>query len=132
MLLHQPGTAGTPLAGNELLPSGFRRSDVVRLLSQCLDELGYSRAASALQDESGFAVLSDSMAALRAGILAGEWDRVEGVIENLQLLSTSGKLAVRFLIYRQKYLELLEASRAQDALSCLREQLAPLETQVHR
>uniref|UniRef100_A0A7S0INT6 CTLH domain-containing protein n=1 Tax=Calcidiscus leptoporus TaxID=127549 RepID=A0A7S0INT6_9EUKA len=112
-----------------LLPSGFRRSDVVRLMCQCLNDLGYLRAARALEEESGFAVLSDSMASLRAGILVGEWSRVEAEVEQLQLLSKSDKLAVRFLIYRQKYLELLEAGRAQDALHCLREQLAPLETQ---
>jgi len=34
---------------------------------------------------------------------------------------------VRFLILRQKFLEILEASGAAEAMVCLREELAPLE-----
>ena len=36
-------------AEEPILPSGFRRADVVRLLVQCMGGLGYARAASALE-----------------------------------------------------------------------------------
>ena len=35
-----------------VMPSGFRRVDLVRLMTQCLSTLGYTRAAELLQEES--------------------------------------------------------------------------------
>lgn len=111
---------------SEILPSGFRRDDLVRLLTQCIHGLGYHRAAESLEHDSGIRLLSAPMVSFRSGILEGDWDAVERIVDELQL-APPARASVRFLVARQKYMELLEAGKAPDALRCLREQLAPLE-----
>ena len=119
-------------------------------MTQCMHSLGYIQAANLLEEESGVKLLSGPVTKFRDGVLAGEWGLVESLIANLQLLSESSvsvpnanrvprshrwlmpepwsqEANVRFLVYRQKYLELLEAQQTPEALACLREQLAPLE-----
>lgn len=116
-------------SSQEILPSGFRRADLVRLLTQCINTLGYDRAATALQDESGIPLLSTAMAEFQAGVLEGRWDAIVGNIDTLGISSVSCRTAAHALILRQKYLELLEAGRLEEALHCLRSQLAPLYLQ---
>ena len=80
-----------------------------------------------LQEESGILLLSEPIARFRAGVLAGDWALAESLIDDLGFASFGSKLAAQFLLLRQKYLELLEAQQPEEALRCLRGQLAPLE-----
>ena len=114
---------------DETLAAGFRRSDVVRLVTQCLNGLGYEAAAAKLESESGIALLAEPVSRFRQDILEGQWDAVDRLIDEMQL-HTDCRAHVRFLVCRQKYLELLEAGNTTDALKCLRQQLAPLEAQL--
>ena len=108
-------------------PHGFRRADLVRLMTQCLTTLGYSQAASTLQQESGIQLLSEPISRFRDAVVKGEWDVADGLLEQLGFEAASTKLTARFFVQRQKYLEHLEARRPEEALKCLRGQLAPLE-----
>ena len=110
-----------------VLPSGFRRVDMVRLITQCLTTLGYENAAQALQQESGMLLASEPIAHFRTAVLNGEWATAESLLDTLGFLTTASRLSAEWLVVRQKYLELLEASQNEDALHCLRSQLAPLE-----
>jgi hypothetical protein len=56
-----------------LLASGFRRGDVVRLITQCLHDMGYARAADVLQQDSGVTCLSEPIFRFREAILRGDW-----------------------------------------------------------
>ena len=120
------GSASQP-PGDELIESGFRRGDVVRLMTQCLHSLGYVGAAQALEHDSGIQLMSEPVSRFRAGILDGAWQRVEELVEELGLPSEASRVNVRFLVYRQKYLELVESQDLAAALQCLRQQLAPLD-----
>jgi hypothetical protein len=112
-----------------VMPSGFRRVDLVRLITQCLSTLGYAQTAEMLEKESGVRLLSEPIERFRAAVLAGDWALAEGQLDRLGFTSLATKLSAQFLILRQKYMELLEAGRTEEALLCLRGQLAPLEQQ---
>ena len=109
-----------------ITPSGFRRVDVVRLMTQCLSTLGYAQAAEVLQKESGVVLLAEPISRFRAAVLAGEWAVAESLLDSLGFVTSESRLAAEFLLLRQKYLELLEAQKPEEALQCLRCQLAPL------
>ena len=60
-----------------VLPSGFRRVDMVRLITQCLTTLGYENAAQALQQESGMLLASEPIAHFRTAVLNGSLNRAD-------------------------------------------------------
>ena len=121
--------ASSSMDADETLAAGFRRSDIVRLVTQCLNGLGYEAAAAQLESDSGIPLLAEPVSRFRQGILEGHWDAVDRLIDEMRL-HTDCLTHVRFLVCRQKYLELLEAGNTSDALKCLRQQLAPLEAQL--
>ena len=108
-------------------PFGFARADLVRLMMQCLSSLGYEHAVKSLQQESGIHLFSEPIARFRDCVLCGDWDAAKSVVDHLGFSTLATKLAVQFMLGRQKYLELLEAQRTDAALACLRDELAPLE-----
>ena len=114
---------------DERLAAGFRRSDCVRLMTQCLQGLGYNGAASRLEEDSGILLLAQPVSRFRQGVLEGQWGLMDGLVDEMQL-QPNCRARVCFLIYRQKYLELLEAGCSAEALCCLREQLAPLQAHI--
>ena len=114
---------------DERLAAGFRRSDCVRLITQCLQGLGYNGAASRLEEDSGILLLAQPVSRFRQGVLEGQWGLMDGLVDEMQL-QPNCRARVCFLIYRQKYLELLEAGCLPEALCCLREQLAPLQAHI--
>ena len=59
--------------GPALLSSGFRRAEVVRLMQQCLEDLGYSRTAQVLEKDSGIKCLSKPVFRFREAVLGGDW-----------------------------------------------------------
>ncbi|KAG8461351.1 hypothetical protein KFE25_010538 [Diacronema lutheri] len=111
---------------DEVLASGFARSDVVRLITQSLYALGYHRSAELLEGESHVKLLSADVSEFRRGILDGRWDDAGARIPALGLESPEAACAVQFLILEHKYLELVDEQRFAPALDCLRAQLVPL------
>lgn len=120
---------GTSEDADDVLPSGFRRTELVRLLAQCLSTLGYEKAMAALEQESGIRLLSEPMARFRAALLAGDWATTEALINetgsSVGFTSEASRLEARCTVLRQKYLEMLEAGHAEEALRCLRCELTP-------
>uniref|UniRef100_A0A7S4GNX4 CTLH domain-containing protein n=1 Tax=Eutreptiella gymnastica TaxID=73025 RepID=A0A7S4GNX4_9EUGL len=101
------------------------RSEIVRVMLQTLQTLGYKESLQKLEDESGVLLQSQHINQFRACILGGEWDKVIELLPKLQI----GENAVRhvkFLIYQQKFLELLEAGERKQAVECVRTQLTPV------
>mmetsp|Transcript_9669 Transcript_9669/g.29471 ORF Transcript_9669/g.29471 Transcript_9669/m.29471 type:complete len:123 (-) Transcript_9669:2692-3060(-) len=56
-----------------LLPSGLRAADVVRLMAQCIHEMGYTEVAQSLEEHAGVKALAEPVAAFRHAILNGDW-----------------------------------------------------------
>mmetsp|Transcript_7295 Transcript_7295/g.11568 ORF Transcript_7295/g.11568 Transcript_7295/m.11568 type:complete len:562 (-) Transcript_7295:159-1844(-) len=111
--------------GHPLTKNGFYRKDLVRLVIQALHSLGYSKSAEFLESESGILLQSPVVSRFRSSILEGDWNLVETLISDLRIESSDALKNVKFLIYQQKFLELLECKQIDDALHCLRHELAP-------
>lgn len=110
----------------------LRRDDYVRLLIQALNDLGYEKSANALMRESDITLQSEAISEFCTGILEGKWDLVESLLHELSFDDDADILNAKFLIYEQKYLELLEKGAVQQALECLRTNLTPLKLDFKR
>ncbi|KZV65911.1 WD40 repeat-like protein [Peniophora sp. CONT] len=121
-----PTPATVSLPGTTLYPdSNIDREQFVRLVIQTLRDVGYGASAATLEHESGYAMETDAVAALRTHVMAGAWADAHAALDGLGLAPEALPPA-RGLLAQQKYLELLEQSRTTDALKVLRDELAPL------
>jgi hypothetical protein len=126
---------------------GHDREEVSRLLIQALSDLGYTAAAEALVQESGFDLESPTVAAFRDAVLQGEWADAEALLfghptasegntsannNGLVLAEGAEKDVMRFWLRQQKFLELLEARDTGRALTVLRTELTPVYQNVHK
>ncbi|KAF7970217.1 hypothetical protein HWV62_24744 [Athelia sp. TMB] len=118
-----PGTALYPDADTPYV----NREEFVRLVLQSLRDVGYTASAQTLELESGYTMEAPAVARFRRCVLAADWPRAEGALADLGLTEGEGVWEAKYLIYRQKYLELLEAGRTTTALQVLRNELAPLD-----
>ncbi|CAG8545721.1 3038_t:CDS:2, partial [Scutellospora calospora] len=109
-----------------------RREELVRLMVQAMQDMGYSKSAAQLEKESGFLLESSAVAKFRDGVLKGDWDLVESLFPTLELDQNQDIVVVRFLIRQQKYLELLERREIKLALYTLRSELTPLAFNTER
>ncbi|KAI8605976.1 WD40-repeat-containing domain protein [Dissophora ornata] len=114
-----------------ITPSGFSRHELVRLMVQSLQSLGYKKSAQELEAESGFQLESPAVTCFRECVLNGNWDELERLTEELDLDLTHN-VSVKFLIREQKFLELLEARQIKNALMVLRLELTPLNQNMER
>lgn len=121
---HPPNASAKDLS---LTPMGLNRRELVRIIVQSIDALGYPDSARSLERETGIEAMSPQMRTLRDCVLRGHWDQLESVLDSLTVFkSDSDARAARFVLYEQKFLELLEAGRTADALDCLRNHLTRL------
>ncbi|KAG0096084.1 hypothetical protein BGZ93_005017 [Podila epicladia] len=113
-------------------PLGFNRLELVRLMVQSLQGLGYHQAAQTLETESGYQLESPAVSRFRECVLSGNWTEVEQLTSQLNLDFNHGISSVKFLIREQKFLELLEARQIKSALVVLRSELTPLNQNMDR
>ncbi|KAI8354941.1 WD40-repeat-containing domain protein [Mortierella sp. GBAus27b] len=117
-----------------MTPSGFSRHELVRLMVQSLQSLGYKKAARELEDESGYQLESPAVTRFRECVLKGNWEELEQLAGKLDL-DPAHEVSVghvKFLIREQKFLELLEARQIKNALIVLRSELTPLNQNMER
>lgn len=107
---------------------GHDRSEVTRLVIQALGDLGYTAVAQQLEAQSGLTTESPEVAVFRRAVLAGEWATAEDALRRIELQSPGDVKKIVFLIRRQHFLELLETKGVEPALSFLRADMAPLQT----
>ncbi|KAF9558038.1 WD40 repeat-like protein [Agrocybe pediades] len=124
---HGKTVATVSLPGTTLYDDSFvDREEFVRLVIQSLRDVGYIESAATLEAESGYTMESPEVAQFRQYILDGMWAKAEAALMRLGVQEDEGLWDAKFLISRQKYLELLEAKKPTAALQVLRNELAPL------
>lgn len=112
----------------------IRRSEFVRIITRALYSLGYNRSGALLEEESGIPLHSPVVNSFLKQVMNGSWD--EGVA-TLHMIGLSDEPVVKsasFLIYEQKFLELLRKENVNAALDTLRNEIVPLRintTRVH-
>eukprot|EP01134_Creolimax_fragrantissima_P001283 CFRG1283T1 len=102
------------------------REELVRLHIQSLRSLGYLESADTLERESGFTLESDVVNAFRTCMLSGDWNVVIKFINDVLRENPERRDEALFLVYEQKYLELIISQNSAEALLCLQTELAPL------
>ncbi|KAF8912044.1 WD40 repeat-like protein [Gymnopilus junonius] len=124
---HGKSIAKVTLPGTALYDDSFvDREEFVRLVIQSLRDVGYVESAATLEAESGYTMESPEVSLFRQYILDGMWAKAEAALGRLGVQDKEGLWDAKFLISRQKYLELLEARKPTAALQVLRNELAPL------
>ncbi|EFJ15990.1 hypothetical protein SELMODRAFT_268628 [Selaginella moellendorffii] len=105
----------------------IRRVEFVRIITQALYSLGYSRAAALVEEESGVPLQLPVVSDFRREVLDGRWEESVATLAKIgPLLDETHKLAA-FLILQQKFLELLvDRGDVLGALRTLRTEISPL------
>lgn len=127
--------------------NSYARPQIIRLVLQCLQDLGFEGSVKQLEKESGIPAEIEAIGRLRGACLDGRWTEVEKIMEELfmlagdnqgeledsLMLSSSGKInsdtkrmSLKLLIKKQKFLELLEAKQLNEALLVLRNEISCL------
>ena len=152
--LNGSGSSHTNGMGKALSPVqsptyyGHKREEVTRILIQGLKDMGYHGAAETLGHESGYELESPSVSAFRNAILEGHWTDAEHLLlgsvddsrqseeaeeeHGLVLADGADRRQMLFWIRQQKFLELLEQRDLSQALMVLRQELQPLNHDMHQ
>ncbi|KAG2381483.1 hypothetical protein C9374_006472 [Naegleria lovaniensis] len=103
------------------------RKDLVRIIIQALHSLDYKQSAAELEKESGIEYLSKDIVKLRESIMKGSWNECISIVDEiLNQSNCKNTHLVKYHIYKQKYLELLENGEIEEALKTLRNELTPM------
>lgn len=108
--------------------------DIVRMLTQYLNEYGYHASAMVLQDEANqhaksLAAQRSHVKKMRTAILAGDWAEVERLCQKATFKNVKPFL---YAVHRQQFLELIERREHGKAFALLTERLKPLESYAQR
>lgn len=126
---HNSSITRVSLPGTTLYDDPYLdREEFVRLIIQSLRDVGYIESAATLEAESGYSLEAPEVSEFRQHILRGAWAHAEPLLVQLGVTDEDALLDARFLIGKQKYLELLEARKTTAALQVLRNDLAPYST----
>jgi len=64
---------------------GHDREEVTRILIQALGDLGYTKAATMLEDESDYTLESPYVSSFRQAVLKGNWSNAEKLLEGMEI-----------------------------------------------
>ncbi|KAJ1919072.1 bleomycin hydrolase [Mycoemilia scoparia] len=103
----------------------FNEEEVVRLMLQQLQDMGYTDALATLQNESGYQLEQSHISAFRRNVLNGQWSDAEKYI--IDAISDYEKqLSAKLIIRQQHFLELLERKKIKKALAVLQKDLVQI------
>eukprot|EP01018_Ginkgo_biloba_P030190 Gb_04425 [translate_table: standard] len=123
-----------PLREGEIVGSKglIRRVEFVRIITQALYSLGYQKAGSLLEEESGISLESSIASLFRKQVLEGKWEESVAALQHIGQVEESTLKAASFLILQQKFFELLEKVDVPAALKTLRLEISPLQINRQR
>jgi len=104
--------------------SGLPKNELILLILQTLSAMGFQETKEKLQEEANVELESPPVKDLHDVVLAGDWDSCFIMLLNLNLEDDVID-GVKFLIYEQRYLELVAAQEIDNAIICLKNQLRP-------
>jgi len=101
------------------------RTEYIRLIQESLHRLGYSGIAGKLEQQSGIEMQPDFASRFQRAVSSGDWQAATDLLPRL-VTGAAAEREAKFIILRQKYTEMVDASDQVAALECLRHELAPL------
>lgn len=110
----------------------IKKHEFVRIIIQCLYELGYSKSASCLEVESGISLKSAEFQLLESQIIKGNWDGCIGTLKHIKDVMDETRESALFLVFRQCLLEYLSCGQDTLALDVLRRQVSTLHVDKYK
>ncbi|XP_057955684.1 WD repeat-containing protein 26 homolog isoform X2 [Malania oleifera] len=104
----------------------IKRVEFVRIIAKALYSLGYKKSGAHLEEESGIPLHSSMVDLFMQQILDGNWDESVATLHRISPLDETILRSASFLIFEQKFFELLDGEKVMDALKTLRTEIAPL------
>ncbi|KAL1567573.1 transducin family protein / WD-40 repeat family protein [Salvia divinorum] len=106
--------------------------EFVRIITEALYSLGYSKIGAHLEEESGIPLHSNLVLTFVQQILDGQWDESVTTLHQIDLMDENIIKLASFAILEQKFFELLDGEEEMDALKTLRTQIIPLRVNCDR
>lgn len=105
------------------------KNDILQTVIQYLQDEGYHGSAMVVQDEANvkaknFTTKRSQVRRMKRAIVDGDWPEVERLLTRTTFRNM---MAFKYAVYRQQFLELVEAQETQKALSLLTHRLKQLE-----
>jgi len=100
------------------------RGQIVRLMVQAMESYGFPQSARSLELESGVALHpppAREALDLQTCLLHGNWQRVESLLHSASWATDR----MRYLAYKQMYLEMIQAGNLKAATRCFKNNLQP-------
>jgi hypothetical protein len=100
------------------------RGQIVRLMVQAMDSYGFPQSARSLELESGVALHpppAREALDLQTCLLHGNWQRVESLLQSASWATDR----MKYLAYKQMYLEMIQAGNLKAATRCFKNNLQP-------
>ncbi|KAL8474105.1 hypothetical protein ACS0TY_030100 [Phlomoides rotata] len=110
----------------------IKKAEIVRVMAEALNSLGYSETVARLEEESGIPLHSPVVDLFMRQILDGRWDESVLVLHKIGIVDESIIKLASFIILEQKYLDLLDEDKIMDALKTLRTEISPLRIHDER
>ncbi|XP_047972664.1 WD repeat-containing protein 26 homolog isoform X2 [Salvia hispanica] len=104
----------------------------VRIITEAIYSLGYSKTGKHLEEESGISLHSNLVATFIQQILDGQWDESVKTLHQIDLIDESIIKTTSFEILERKFFELLDGEKEVDAGNTLRTQIMPLNVNRDR
>ncbi|XP_023767135.1 WD repeat-containing protein 26 homolog [Lactuca sativa] len=120
------------LADDTIGYKGVRKVEFVRLVAESLHSLGYKKTGEYLEKESGITLSSSEVTEFTQQILDGNWDESLNSLRKISGLDESVVKSSSFVILEQKFLQLLNEHKVENALRALRNEIWPLSINVNR
>lgn len=105
------------------------KHDIIQTLIQYLQDEGYHGSAMVVQDEANvkaknIASKRSQLRRMKRAILDGDWPEVERLLSRTTFRNMT---AFKYAVYRQQFLELIEAQEIHNAFSIMQHRLKDLE-----
>eukprot|EP00210_Caulerpa_lentillifera_P000314 g307.t1 len=108
------------------------RSELLRLIEQTLDALGYREIAKQLEVASEVKQEGNNVVSLRNSVLNGDWETAIDLLRQVPLTTEDQLKKAQFLVLEEKFLESLERQEWKTALEYLRSEITPLNIDTER
>ncbi|KAM5563260.1 WD repeat-containing protein WDS [Rosa sericea] len=109
-------------------PRGLiKKHEFVRIIIQCLYSIGYGKAASCLELESGIACQSHYFQMLESKILSGNWNDCIDILNAIKDLTEETRATALFLVFKQSLLECSKCGDDKLALDILQKEVSALQ-----
>ncbi|CAA0837074.1 transducin family protein / WD-40 repeat family protein [Striga hermonthica] len=104
----------------------IKKVELVRIITEALYSLGFSKSGACLEEESGIPLHSTKVDIFVQQILDGKWDESVMTLHEIDRMDESIVKLASFTILEQKFFELLDGGKVMDALKTLRTEIAPI------